>query len=314
MDKSSNHNIAIDACRPGDVFGLNENDLGEQEMSDLRESLLTDRDLQATALRSSGFDRRIGSAFSDIDEIEPPAGLADRLLASLETTTVTATHADTSPACESPANQSASDTPIAQANVKVDSASVSRRKWLGAGLVVCGVVAASTLLGLFLLRPNNITRDQLIEEVVMNGGWIEQSLKREQADEGWATDFTLAPNLRPQDNVHLARDASGWRYSPVAFDRNAVEYDLRHHPTELPVFCYVLGGRLEVADLPTAPPIKPQSRSGGWTVAAWQTNGCVYVLAVEGDRTRYQQMRKQFDIASLQRPMTKPSMHKYIAG
>jgi hypothetical protein len=70
----------------------------------------------------------------------------------------------------------------------------------------------------------------------------------------------------------------------IALGEGGVAYVLSAD-TEPPAILFVVKAR--VADLPFAPPSKPQSTTGGQAIAAWQSGPLVYVLVIQGDQQRY---------------------------
>jgi hypothetical protein len=241
---------ALEACRPdrGDVADL--------EMAELAAQLAADPRLRAMRDRLERIDRSIGAAFRDVPV---PEGLADRILQQLP--------------LQSPQAEAA---PPAAPPGELPSAPRRRsRRWWVAGSVVAA-------LGLSLLVAFGIPFMRL-EPLDGAGRRLEQqAMEFFQQDDGGAV-LDAAPEDFPfSDRVHWFGELRCRRVEGLA-GRAAVAYDFSGPRGERATL-YVL--RSHAKNLPSEPP-RPFS-SQDLSVGAWQTDGWVYVLVVQGPRPSYQ--------------------------
>ena len=76
----------------------------------------------------------------------------------------------------------------------------------------------------------------------------------------------------------------GWQALSKTVARRGVVYSLAQGAKSRAVL-FVLSAKRP--GLPGAAPLTPQSATGGLTISAWQSQGLVYVLVVEGDERAY---------------------------
>jgi hypothetical protein len=76
----------------------------------------------------------------------------------------------------------------------------------------------------------------------------------------------------------------GWQALSKTVARRGVVYSLAEGAKSRAVL-FVLSAKRP--GLPGAAPLTPQSATGGLTISAWQSQGLVYVLVVEGDERAY---------------------------
>ena len=75
-----------------------------------------------------------------------------------------------------------------------------------------------------------------------------------------------------------------WQVVAKAVARHGVVYRLSQGAGARAVL-FVLSAKR--AGLPQSAPVNPQSSTGGLSISAWQSQGLVYVLVVEGDQRAY---------------------------
>lgn len=214
--------------------------------------------------RSQQFDRKVAQAMR---ACEPPANFADRMLESL------AISAD-----------------VAEEESK--PALPSRRSWLRAGIIggVCVVAATIAAVAFFSRAP--LKEEELIQLANGEDGWLNEVYNGQ-----WNENLADAKQQRPYDRNDLRRNPLGWRSYPVSLDAGAIVYDLResNFDTQAVLFAIRPSPTTEVAY--TTPPPSPQNRTGVWTIAAWQRESDLFVLACHGGPARYRKLVHQLETA-----------------
>jgi hypothetical protein len=245
----------IDACRPGS------RDLDEPEMAQLAEALAHDPHLRSRYDAVQRLDARLVEAFA---AVPVPAGLAARLIAGLQPS---AGLQPTSVAPESVAQPPAQVIALAPAAVRHP---LPRRRLLAA-------LAASILLatGLWTVfhSPATPAAGELTTEAAQ---WFER------LTDDWQP-IAQAPANLPLPAA-IVGHPRGWQALAKTPAGRGVVYSLAQGAKSRAVL-FVLSARRP--GLPGAPPLAPQSATGGLTISAWQSQGLVYVLVVEGDERAY---------------------------
>jgi len=278
----------IDACRAstqGESTTAMPSDLALPGLELLAGSLAVEQDRNdnddslAAALRQSmAFDRTMIAAFQDV---QPPAGLADRLLAN-----VLQQSGDVAESAALPAAEAVS-TPAKKPAEALPQATTPRTNRRAAIAVLgCSLAAAAALMLVAVLPSPTLSRNEFM--AMVDDDWIDRSLANDE--ESWR-DFTASTpaSSRPSTSMVHAR-ALHWRAFRSSLDPAGVEYDLRTSRTSRKAILYVVQTRTVIHNLPTAPSRRPQSQTGGWVVSSWREGDLVYVLAVEGDAARYRSL------------------------
>ncbi len=278
---------AIESCRPGS------DDLSLPEMAPLAEMLSADTALSADTVLHATFnriqrlDRRIAAATRDVPV---PAGLVERVLARLQVPSMnrdadrseqlasTAAMPAIAPALAAAANvATADDKNSPSAPPSLARRRFARRAWSLAAVGTCMLVAAAFVT---FWRPHApLSADSLIAG---SGDWSAQVWNRAK----W--------NVPPAGNVLTKYPLSAAvRAQPLAWTdvssivgEDAVAYDVSIGGHRAALFVIPCGD--PVAD--PAPPIRPQSSTGGQMIGCWQSGGMVYVLVVEGDARAYESL------------------------
>jgi len=321
--KNSRLQHQIDACRASNADGElkpRAADLALPEMKQLAASLAAEHNADvaehnadaaqgktADALQQSLlFDQAVGRAFRDV---QPPAGLAGRLLAGVlgETTAEEVSQpADNAPASE--LDTSESDTPEPQkvygpqAVTPADalehepsSAAQSQRADRRTALAVlgCAVAAVAALVLVWVIPAPVLSLSDFNALVNDEGGWIDRSVARDE--ETWG-DFQAAAAVteeaiasHPASNAVRVRPQQ-WRGFHTRLDASAVAYDLRASRTSRKAILFVVKTRTNITGLPASPSRRPHIQTGGWAISSWREGDLVYVLAVEGDAPRYRRL------------------------
>ncbi|HEX4147054.1 MAG TPA: hypothetical protein VHY91_26385 [Pirellulales bacterium] len=253
----------IDACRPGS------HDLDEPEMSPLAEALAHDPALRAHYDATQRLDARLVDAFA---AVAVPADLAARLLAGLQrsaesqpavTDARVAAPVSTAPAVPAPATTLA--LPHAAARRPL-----SRRRVLTA---LAASVLAATGVWTVLRSTSTPAAGELSTEAAQ---WFAD------LNDHWQP-IAEAPANLPLPSAVVGK-SRGWQAVTKTVARRGVVYSLAKGAKSRAVL-FVLSAKRP--GLPSTVPLEPQSTTGGLTIGAWQSQGLVYVLVVQGDERAY---------------------------
>ncbi|HEY1785223.1 MAG TPA: hypothetical protein VGG30_06720 [Pirellulales bacterium] len=248
----------IDACRPGS------RDLDEPEMSQLAEALAHDPQLRSRYDALQRLDARLVEAFA---AVPVPAGLAARLIAGVQNNAglLEAPAPSTAPlvvAAPAPQTIPLSASPARRA--------IPRRRVLAA--LAASLLVATGLWAAFRGPSAPAAGEVTTEAAEWFAGLADQ----------WQP-IAEAPAKLPLPAA-IVGNPRGWQTVSKAVARRGVVYSLAQGPKARAVL-FVLSARRP--GLPAAPPLAPQSTTGGLTISAWQSQGLVYVLVVEGDERAY---------------------------
>ncbi len=261
---------AIDACRP-----LSD-DLDQPEFAELAKRIETDAEIRHLFERSQAFDTAVARAIKQ--DADVPAGLAERLLASLASMQQPESPSDGQVSLKQASGESVSS------DSKARRAGMSRRRWL-LGLVSAGSVAAALCIGAGLYARRTLATDEVVtwatdwpDTRIDGTGWKPFS---EEID-GYPIPLTIAS--LPSD----------WQMVSTELSSETVAYDLSG---TRPAYLFVARTWRDCSQLPNSPPNAPQHVTGPWYIAVWRNsprrNGprhCVYALAFKGPRTRYRDL------------------------
>lgn len=257
---------AIDACRPGT------DDVNLPEMSALADLLRDDEQVRGWYDHTQRSDAAIARAFRDIPI---PDGLSDRLVSSInkEGAPIQAPSSLIEDAIQE------KDEPESVTNVALPTKGwYRRRRW-----VICGATVAAVAVVFAVLFPwgnREILPEELRAEVTR---WIDE--ESQSAD--WREDVTEAAPLEYPDDAEISGlTPNGWCVIGTRYDSQTIVYDVSRRGERAYLFCFRTNGR-SVA-LPNTIPLSPRWTTGGVDIGAWQRNGMMYVLAVEGGRQQYQ--------------------------
>jgi hypothetical protein len=261
----------IDACR---IAG---GDLQLPELAALREQIKSEPDVRDIFDRAQRLDGRIARAMHDV---AVPKGMCERILARLEPTQ----------ALSAPAEQIALQTAAVEIQdadqpqpSRAHSREANRRQWL----VGVSAVAAALLAGLGLWRFYAHGSPLSVASLLADSGRWHAQL---EANPQWQAlvrgdtlqNFPLALAVRAMPR--------GWADVSAWVGRPAVAYDLNVEPGRR-VTLFVINDPGTAAE--SLPPRIPGSNTGGLVIGVWQADGLVYVLVVEGDQRRYDQLLDQ---------------------
>jgi len=245
---------ALEACRPG------RDDAHDPSLGGLAAELAVSPELEELHGRLQKLDATLAGAFQDI---RAPAGLRERLLTGL---------AAAAPAYATP-------------GVLVAAAPLWRRrlgrKWpLVAGAAVAAailIVAAWLGQGAHCQYSAGDAMTLVIERFTSDSA---------QFGGGQLVSAVSPPRAYPMSCFVRWPAQTHWRPVGRLLDAAGVAYDMRSgegwHAT-----LYVLDCRLP--DVPSVPPARPAHWTANCSAAAWQEQGLLYVVVVQGDWRAYQQ-------------------------
>jgi Ubiquitinol-cytochrome C reductase Fe-S subunit TAT signal len=265
----------IDSCRP------TVDDLGLEELVPLAERMEVDRELRETFARAQRLDGRIARA---MDDVPVPAGLSDRILDALAADgAVIGQCAPHVPFVSEPQTRRERDeytTALADCAGQCHTRQTTRRRWLVSVAAGAAVVVAAVAVWHFRSQPSPLS----VESLLASGGRWHAELSRSSS---WHV-------LPPGQMINAYPPATAVRAVPhrwadvsALVGRPAVAYDLsdgREHQATLFVIPAAVPGAA------ATPPRSPGSNTGGRQIGVWQVGGLVYVLVVEGDVQRYQNL------------------------
>ncbi len=272
---------SIDACRAAS------SDLKLPELLALREQIESEPDVREVFERAQRLDGRIARAMHDV---AAPEGMCERILARLEasqavldcggeiatqTAAVELQAADQPPSQREPSRH-LQPSPLVRRPV-------FRRQWL----VGVSGVAAALLAGLGLWRFYSHDDPLSVTSLLADSGrWHAQLDAKPQWQALVRGDtlqhFPLALAVRAMPR--------GWADVSAWVGRPAVAYDLDVGPGRRATL-FVINDPGTAAG--SSPPRIPGLNTGGLAIGVWQADGLVYVLVVEGDQRRYDQLLDQ---------------------
>lgn len=259
---------AIDACRPGG------DDLQLPEVDFLAEAVRTDLEVRRTFERSQQFDAAVSSAFR---EVPVPAGLAERLLAAVETSAGTSPDAPLErPSPPSLAGDSDPDLKPRRRWTR----GIHPRAWavMAGSLAVTAVFAGILLVAQRFKGLEPTVGEQLPGEVLR---WVD-AIERQ----GW-NDNLQAVELHDYPLDRAVRTPRRWCQIVTAYDSQTVVYDLAPSGGGA-AFVFCMRSKARNSALPDTP-WTFSSATGGKTLGVWRRGDMVYVLMVHGGPRRYRE-------------------------
>jgi len=274
-DLDPNIRELMDACRPG------RDDAEESEMTTLADLLDQDSDAREVFARSEYLDRSIGEAFRDV---QPPPGLAARLLSAVEAEEEPkqAASDDTADSDQTRLEPAEKISPANQVS-REHSRPSTRRRWIA----VAGTLAASLVVVAYAAIMLNPPSDPILVSTVADKAidWIDE------AQQG----YWESSKNPPEDSYPLAksiivnegpRPVDQWQFIGTDYGKAAV-YDLTP-PGKRFVYLFVIRSNEEFS-APQRLPSRPARNTQGVCVGVAYHDGVLHVLVVEGDERRYGQ-------------------------
>jgi hypothetical protein len=244
---------SLESCRANSV-DLDSGDLNDPVFAELATALGHDPELRVHFERVQRADAAIRTALADVPL---PADLSERVMRRLA-----------APAADSPA-------PL-QDEAPAKSQRFSRRR----AIAVLAALSASAAMLTFVWLHNNQTSPLTSDEVLARS----MQFFGGEGDTPGQLVSQVAPPAEYPISRDLRRSASiRWRRVGKFLGGEAVAYDLPAITGRATL--YVV--RRNVAGLPSSPPGIPDLSTAGNSIAAWESNGLVYVLVVQGDERTY---------------------------
>jgi hypothetical protein len=273
VDNSSSPNLrlleALEACRPGS------DDISDPALADLAAELARHPELEDVFGRLQKLDATLAGVFEDVPV---PDGLANRLLARLAVAKLvdTATGAEGPSSAAGPAVEIVVSAPatVPAADAKPRRPKLARRMWwlaAAGSAAACVVVAVSLLRSPPPVQPMVYTPEPVLDDAL--------ALFREERAVKWSEEVQPLREF-PLSSALVDARARRWRYVDDLLGTRGVAYDLTHEGGPRATL-YV--ARRTVEGLPDKPRLDSAPKnSGGCCVWAWQQDGLVYALVVEG--------------------------------
>jgi hypothetical protein len=268
----------IDACR------VHSDDLDLPELADLARAARTDQAVAQELDRSQRFDR---AAIAAVHDVPVPDGLLGRLLAAAGASQGAAIQ----PALQSgagimqamDASSGVVDGPIAEGSAPAAPALPAKAGWSSrrGWLAVAGSIAAACLIGVTIWMTQagapapTLSKDQLASSVMH---WMDDMA----APGDWKSAAVTSPPAAFKVDPAVQQKVVRWRYYRTP-QGAAVVYDLSPpgRPRAL-LFVVRTSARYSVLSLPYT----QLTASRGTVIGAWQKPDLLYVLVVDEDGQR----------------------------
>jgi hypothetical protein len=269
---------AMEVCRAAS------GDLRDPQLAELAAALEDDSKLRAQWERLQGADAAIKAVMVDVPV---PADLAARVLCGLAEAT-SMPSAEVGPFCRkgqlrpnlSPDSSSSSDServsPARQAGPTASLNRFSRRRLMVGFAAISASAALLAAVWLHTHQAPPITRDGAIAEAM-------QVFNQEPSPSGEfvslvppPVNYPISSEIRPMPDIR-------WRRVGKFLGGEAVAYDLPSRNGKATLYV----SHRSIADMPTFPRSVPELSTGGNSAGAWQSDGMLYVLVVQGDDRAY---------------------------
>jgi hypothetical protein len=253
--KSANFLEQLEACRPGS------DDLRDEALAPAAERIAADSTARRYFEHVQRTDARLNIAFHDVPV---PAGLAERLLAAVESA---------SPAVAVGQREPQSG------DRELRPATSSRRRALQ--LAIAASLFAVIGGGLTLLSQlAPYSNQQCLSAAAQAGAQLKP--------DRWQNIRTTPAPADRQPRTRLSGAIKSWQPASLLGDNQAVAYRFTNGAMLL-----VCRPGKSVAGLPLAPPAVPQQKaqqSSGMHVGMWSSDGLVHVLMISGPVEEYRRM------------------------
>ncbi len=252
---------AIEACR------AEANDWEALEGVDGMRLVAEDAVWRQRCERAQAWDRTLSQALHDVPI---PHGLGGRVLAALEHEV-------------RPLSSVVTASGVSYGSCGGTDSGRRSRRWV---VGLAGSAISAALIGVMVVwgwgtRPVPQPTPEFAHEVIQ---WSEVVAGGE-----WSTDFSVKElNAYPFDDAIRAAPRR-WTWFATPYHPRTVVYDLTAPRGERTyVFC-IPAARPSVS-LPSTPPLRPFSTTGGVSMGTWQRDAQIYVLAAQGGESRYRRL------------------------
>jgi hypothetical protein len=247
----------IESCRPGS------DDLQSPELADVAQCVEFGSQAREVYQRAQKWDTSVSQA---MEQVEVPAGLAERILAALgqqPAPSASLAHAvDNAQRVEADPNATVAPRPA--------EAPWSRRQWLAAASVIAATLLVAVFAGQYFRTDDELAPDEMVD------AWLADLSPRWNEMHDVPPDFVLP--------VSLTTEPSGWQSFRGANGVRGVAFKLVRANVGNALLLVV---RLSRPTAPTSPPSRPQSTTGGKSIGYWRSGQLLYVLVVEGTEREY---------------------------
>ena len=275
----------IEAARPG------RSDLDLPELQQVAQRIADEPETAALYQSIQDADMRMVDAFAQVDV---PAGLQDRLLASLTAMSETAEPE----LSEEAATQAPITSPVALKDPAVVGGRSSRRMLTGVGLTAACLMLL-VVAGMIYQWASTPALD--VDQIVASTLQL-----RDEVDAAWNDELQAAPASHPVSS-RMQMSPISWTSTAGFGDQRAVAYRFESRAAAATLF--VFQGVKTADNLPAAPPTRPQHASGA-AVGTWVADDLLYVLVVDGTARDYQRfVRTAPGLAVLMRPQSLPKRY-----
>lgn len=243
------------------------------ELAALMEDGRLPEDIQAALGAMQSADRDIGQAMRGV---EPPEGLAERILAGLHATNIVV-DGDVVPPMDAP--------------LPVKGKAVSTRPGIRWSMVaVAASLFAVAAILFFATRP--ASPEPLYLASVAEAALVHFDGENELFGKGMPLSARPAPEGFPLGRCIRTDIAEPrWREVPDFLGREAVAYDIASSRGTIRATVYVLPAEYLVGDvLSDIPPDSPLLQTRNRSVSLWRSSDMLYVVVVEGDASRYRML------------------------
>jgi hypothetical protein len=258
---------AMEACRPGS------DDLSDPGLAILAERLAAGGELKEVFDRLQQVDGSLAEAFRDVPV---PGGLADRITARLAA-------ADEAPDTSGEKRDAGGAAPSFPIGAAAERPRRLSRRWLLGAAGGVAAAAASIVVAIIVLRPTPATRTA---SEVWDGAIVFFVGETDMVGKPLAE--TAPPEAYPPAEGFDDSRFPGIRWRPVRdfLGLEGVAYDLGPLHGAPRATLYVV--RCGVPGLGTEPPLTPSRTTRNCSVGAWQADGLLNVLVVDGPPRTYQ--------------------------
>lgn len=255
---------ALEACRPGS------DDWADPSLAFLAAEFVAHPELEQIYGRLQRLDGKLAQTYRDVPV---PECLAERIVARLEATRGRPLGSEESTA---PAAAPTAESPAPTAVRRVS------RRAIWAAVASVGTMAAAVLLVAILNRPGpvEITRETAVAEAIQHFG-------AQMSELDWRSSEVKSPSRYPFSREVLPVAHMRWAPLHGFLGRDGVVYEMvAANGTRAAL--YVVADA--PANLPSLPPRLPAIFTAQRSASAWQSEGLLYVLVVDGSPQRYQQV------------------------
>ena len=278
----------LEACRP------DSNDLAAEELRRAAEAVSRDPGLARKFEQQQRYDAQLAK---HMRRVEPPAGLADRLLARLAEADLEAVPLDPQVAAPLPLSEEfpAEQPVVATAGDReespvVESAPAARvtgkRRWLAAAGVAAALAASLLLIvavQLYWAAPGmEVSQEEFKQK---SFAWLDTSRNGQ-----WSADFRSAKlHEYPLQGVTTRPPQRFQIFDPdLQHTSEMIAYDFSRGRFE--AYLFMAKTEYRMPGLQNIPPATSLPHTGPWHLAAWRNGPMLYVLVHNGNQRQFEEL------------------------